>query len=99
MWLHLRSKCRRTGHQFTITPEDIIIPAICPILGIPLEYKDGKGAWSNAPSVDRFDNNIGYIPGNVWVISTKANRMKSDANKQELLKFAFWIYKTYLNKT
>jgi hypothetical protein len=34
--------------------------------------------------VDRIDPNRGYIADNIWVISWKANRMKSNATLEEL---------------
>lgn len=39
-------------------------------------------------SVDRIDNTKGYVPGNVIVVSYRANRIKSDADTTELLKIA-----------
>ena len=49
----------------------------------------------NSPSIDRIDNDKGYIKGNVQVISHKANSMKFTASKEELLKFAEWVKVTY----
>jgi hypothetical protein len=57
----------------------------CPILGIPLQYANGKLCDASA-SLDRFYPNKGYVPGNVWIISDKANRMKSDASIEEIEK-------------
>lgn len=97
MWKSIKNR-GAGGHEFTILPGDIELPSHCPILGIPLVFRKGKGAWADSPSVDRIDNSKGYIPGNVWVISRKANSMKGNATPKELLKFAFWVYKTYLDK-
>jgi hypothetical protein len=74
------------GIEFTITVDDILIPSECPILKVPFEY-----GTEYAMSLDRRDNFKGYVPGNVWVISKKANSMKSNATPDELRKFAQWV--------
>lgn len=35
-------------------------------------------------SLDRIDSSKGYIKGNVWVISLRANRIKNDSTPDEL---------------
>ncbi len=72
-------------------------PPHCPILGTPIAFsrKTGQRPADNTASFDRLDSTKGYIPGNVQVISRRANTMKSDATPEELLKFADWIYRTY----
>jgi hypothetical protein len=80
-----RARAKRAGLPFTITRKDIIIPSHCPILGIPLFKVTGKqGGGDNSPSLDRIRPELGYVPGNVIVISMRANRIKSDATIQEL---------------
>ena len=92
----LRHRAKRKGLLFDLTKEDIIIPDICPIFGFKLEHNFGKnGGKYNSPSVDRSDNNKGYIKGNVWVISQLANAMKSEASPEQLIKFAEWIFSNY----
>lgn len=73
----------------TITEQDIIVPDLCPVFNIPFDDQRLK------PSLDRIDNNKGYVPGNVQVISLRANIMKHDASAEELVKFALWILKSY----
>ena len=88
-------RAKNQGRTFTITRENIVIPEICPVLKIPLERSyDGK-AKSNSPSVDCIIPELGYVPENIQIISYKANAMKSNASKDELIKFADWIYKFY----
>jgi hypothetical protein len=73
----------RRGSEITITLEDIIIPDVCPVLGIPL-FKQGGVRTDNSPSLDRLDNTKGYIKGNVWVISWRANKLKGEGTLAEL---------------
>lgn len=75
LWYVARTRSRQKGTEFTISKEDVAIPDICPILGLKLTK--GDGYLPNAMSLDRIDNNRGYIPGNVRVISRKANLLKS----------------------
>jgi hypothetical protein len=79
-----RNRCRGTDIPCTITISDIVIPDVCPALGIPLVPSRGKGATDNSPSLDRIVPALGYVPGNVCVISYKANRIKQDATAEEL---------------
>jgi hypothetical protein len=89
LWYVARTRSRQNGAEFTITKEDIIIPKICPILG--LELVKGNGYLPNAMSLDRVNNEKGYIPGNVRVISRKANIMKSDLTIDLLEKIINYI--------
>ena len=71
------------GLPFDITEEDIEVPEVCPLIGIPLEISS-KGHSPNSPSIDRIDCDKGYVKGNVWIVSYKANTVKSDASLEEL---------------
>lgn len=92
-WAKYRAK--KHNLSFDISREDIIIPKVCPILGISLH--PGKGhAWIYSPTIDRIDNSVGYTHGNVWVISNLANQMKSCAEPLDLVMFAKWIINRYV---
>ena len=62
------------------------------MLGIPLDYGwPVTNLWA-VPSIDRIDNTKGYVPGNVIVMSHRANKLKGDATKEETLGAAkFWL--------
>lgn len=99
--MHQRAKRRaeQTGREFTIGVEDIVIPEVCPVLGIELNINSGKsGAYKNSPSLDRIDNAVGYTKDNIQVISQLANAMKCHASVDELHKFADWINYTFPRK-
>lgn len=88
-----KHSAKRRGLEFNLTVEDIQIPELCPLLNIPLVQ--GGDASSNLVSIDRIDSSKGYIKGNVQVISCKANTMKSNATKEELITFAKNILALY----
>jgi hypothetical protein len=79
-----RDRAKRFGLDFNITVEDIHVPEFCPLLGIPLTIADGKRHVKfNSPRLDRIDPTKGYVKGNVWVISHRANTMKNTAVFEE----------------
>jgi len=92
-----RARARRKKLPFNLTYTDISIPEVCPVLGIPLIR--GVGALSdNSVSIDKIIPSLGYIPGNVIIISYKANRIKSSATPEELFKIANF-YKELWNES
>lgn len=86
-----KRRAKQGGYDFSITLEDVVVPKFCPILGLPLQVGKGRGNIPNAPTLDKIDPKLGYVPGNVQVISRRANTMKSDASKSELVAFAKWV--------
>ena len=85
-----RHRANASGIPFTISQKDITIPEFCPIFNIPLR-KGTKWAGDNSPSLDRRVNELGYIPGNVCVISWKANRRKANLTRDEILALARYV--------
>lgn len=80
----------KRGIEFTIS-ELPSVPDVCPIFGVPFVFKESAGPYG--PSVDRIDSAKGYVPGNVQIISTRANMLKNDASCIELLYLGEWIKK------
>lgn len=86
------AKCRakKAGMEFSITLDDVPVPEFCPVLGIKMISGMGIGSYppldvrDRAPSIDRINNSLGYVPGNVVVVSYRANRIKSNASLEEL---------------
>ena len=89
-----RKRAKKAGLPFLLTAADVVIPELCPVFGKPLARKTGKGPSPWSPSLDKIVPALGYVPGNVRVLSHKANLMKNDANTEELLLFAAWINAT-----
>lgn len=96
MWQRAKQRCKENGREFALVCADIVIPDVCPILGIPINMNSGRsGAYKNSPSLDRIDNDRGYTVDNIQVISQKANAMKQSATVEELKLFAKWVTDTY----
>jgi hypothetical protein len=83
MYHNAQHRAKKKGIPFTISMEDIVIPETCPLLGIPLISTNDKRDPRN-PSLDQKVPGRGYTPDNIWVVSSRANWIKSDATLQEL---------------
>lgn len=77
-----KNRSKTNSLDFEISLEDIKIPDVCPVLGIPLKIR-GNRFW-NSPSLDRIDSSKGYTKDNIHIISGRANILKRDASFKEL---------------
>lgn len=84
---HAKLRSQWRDIEFNITEEDIVTPEYCPILGVKLTKDDRRYGYS----LDRIDPKLGYVRGNVWVVSQLANAMKWDSSHEERLAFANWV--------
>ena len=83
MLARAKSRAKKNNLPFNIELDDIVIPERCPLLGIKIESTEVRNSPNN-PSLDKIIPEKGYIKGNVWVISNRANTLKNDATLQEL---------------
>jgi hypothetical protein len=90
MWHKAKERASKKGLPFSIKKEDIVIPEVCPILGVTLAVGSIKDRH-NSPSLDRIDPMLGYTPDNVAVISHRANTIKNNGTAEEHKKIANWI--------
>ena len=82
-----KASARRNGLPFNLVLSEMTVPEFCPVLGIRLQR--GVGIRTDAsPSIDRIIPALGYVKGNVIVVSWKANRIKSDVTAEDLRKVA-----------
>lgn len=90
LWYIAKKRAAEYKVPFDITPDDVIIPEKCPVFGF--EFVIGKNGGSDrSPSIDKIIPNLGYIKGNIIVISRRANRIKSDASLEELEKIVGYV--------
>lgn len=87
-----KQRATKLNLPFNLTLDDVSIPEKCPIFGTILEIST-KIAKDNSPSLDRIIPNLGYVKGNVIVISYRANVLKRDASPDELMKLALFYKK------
>lgn len=88
-----KKRAAEAGVPFSLTVNDFEIPDKCPALGIPLV----RGDYDAAPSLDRYDPKLGYVVGNVFVISNLANRIKNSATADQVEAVAVWMKKADKN--
>ena len=88
-----RHRAKKANLPFNITEEDLELVDTCPVLGIPLEL--GKHNNPNSPSIDKVNPELGYVKGNVHVISRRANTIKNNATEEELLAVAKYVRDHY----
>lgn len=84
-----RKRAKKANVPCTICAEDLSVPPTCPVLGIPLSIGVGT-CHPGSPTIDRHVPSRGYVPGNVTVISSKANRIKNNATVEELRAVLRW---------
>jgi gas vesicle protein len=87
VWYAAKRRAKDNGVPFTISKQDIIdifpLDGKCPMLGITLQFNN-KQSKDDSPSLDRIVPKLGYVPGNILLISYRANRIKNDATVNEL---------------
>lgn len=89
-----RARAIKGNLDFDITADDIVVPDVCPVLGMPIKVNTGK-TRKDSIALDKINPLLGYVKGNVQVVSQLANTMKASASKEELLKFAKWVIETF----
>lgn len=81
-----KERAKELGVPFDLRRGDVEVPKVCPVLGTDFVIGTQYSA-----SLDRIVPALGYVKGNVQVLSRLANSMKSNATEEELRKFADWI--------
>lgn len=85
MVVEARARAKQNGIEFSIEDTDVRWNDTCPVLGITITFQrnKGRGGDDNSPSIDRINNDLGYVKGNVRLISNRANKLKNNMTKEE----------------
>lgn len=83
-----KGRSNKQGLEFSLTPEYIksIWPEnnCCPVFGTKFTKANIGDSRDASPSLDRIVPSLGYVEGNVIVVSLLANRMKNNGSLQQL---------------
>lgn len=89
IWEMAKKRAKENGVQFSLTVHDMPeVPDRCPVLGIEIRANEKAGPLDSSPSLDKIVPALGYVPGNIRIISNRANRIRSDATAEELMLIA-----------
>jgi uncharacterized protein YfkK (UPF0435 family) len=91
-----KMRAKAKGLPFNLELSDIIIPEVCPVLGIPIRGAADRFDYQSA-SLDRLIPKLGYVKGNVNVISMRANTVKNNSTYEELEQVYRWVKKKTLS--
>ena len=87
IWHRAKARAKKRGIPFNIELEDIVIPSKCPVFGTEFV----KGNHHLCASIDKIVPELGYVKGNIQIISNRANMLKGDASAEELKKVWEWL--------
>jgi len=93
-WHTMLQTAKRTARNnklpFDLTAEylESIYPADnkCPVFGFEMEISKQGESRDKSPSLDKIVPEMGYVIGNVTIVSLKANRMKNNGTLEDLKK-------------
>lgn len=96
-----RNRAKKKSVPFELTIDDIfnITPDECPVFGTSFAFVGNGHAQPESATLDRIKSELGYVKGNIVVISAKANRIKNEYRPKDLYIVAdfFWELEKPLN--
>jgi hypothetical protein len=103
MYGNAKRRAEDKGLPFNLTKQDIadVWPKddYCPALRIPLRIRIGNKTLAyttdNSPNLDRIIPRLGYVKGNIAVVSKLANGIMSSARPSEVIKVGKWFDEKY----
>lgn len=88
-----RQRAKIKGMEFSIGLDDVFMPEECPCCGIPFGKLPNKIPKDDAMSLDRINNDVGYVVGNVAILCWGCNRRKGTSSVRQLRVLVEWMEK------
>jgi hypothetical protein len=87
-----RAKTNNLPFDLTVEWAEEQLKKGCPVFNRPFERGMGSG-WRHdwSATIDKFEPALGYVMSNCAVISWLANRIKTDANADQVSRVAAWM--------
>lgn len=86
-----RARDKGLPHNITIDYLYSICVETCPALGVKLVYSNAGHQIATSANLDRIKPDLGYVVGNVRVISKRANCVRNDATFDEFKMIYEWL--------
>jgi hypothetical protein len=86
-----RRRAKLESLPFNLELEDVVIPEYCPVLGIKINKEVEVYRQDDSPSIDKLIPALGYVKGNIHIMSWRANMLKRDASLQEMSQVFKWF--------
>ncbi len=88
-----KARAKKKGMPHNLTHEYVRSLCVerCPALGVTLTYSNPERQVATSPNLDRIKPALGYVVGNVRVISKRANTIRNDATTEEFGMIYRWL--------
>ena len=88
-----RKRALRKGVPFELSKQDVYALAgeACPVFGTKFDFVGNGRIVPESPSLDRIVPSLGYVHGNVVIISMRANTIKQNATADEIQRVVDWL--------
>jgi hypothetical protein len=89
-----RARAKKRGIPFDDEIREVLTnpaPTVCECCNRPFDYTHRNKNRGASPSIDKINNRLGYVVGNVAIICWRCNNLKRDATAQELRMVADWM--------
>ena len=87
-----RALKKKVPFEITVAYIVSIMTDSCPVFGTEFKWIGNGSIQPTSANLDRIDPSKGYVEGNIVVISSKANSIKSAYKSADLYKVADWLY-------